>query len=101
MLQMLHLTVRVGGVNALWLLAIGLSALPISLFNIDWHRHPQVKANGLLVNLLLAAAVCAVVVTNLGALVVMAEIMALCAAFLTGCAPPASCGLRWVASARC
>jgi formate hydrogenlyase subunit 3 len=34
MLQMLHLTMRVGGVNALWLLAIGLSALPVSLFNI-------------------------------------------------------------------
>ena len=27
MLQMLHLTLRVGGVNALWLLAIGLSTL--------------------------------------------------------------------------
>ncbi|MFQ9622712.1 MAG: formate hydrogenlyase subunit 3 [Enterobacteriaceae bacterium] len=89
MLQMLHLTLRVGGVNALWLLAIGLSALPISLFNIAWHRHPQVKANGLLVNLLLAAAVCAVVVTNFGALVVMAEMMALCGAFLTGCAQSA------------
>ncbi|MGP4881108.1 formate hydrogenlyase subunit 3, partial [Klebsiella pneumoniae] len=86
MLQFLHLTIRVGGVNALWLLAIGLSALPVSLFNISWHRHPQVKANGPLVNLLLAAATCAVVVTNIGSLVVMAEIMALCAAFLTGCA---------------
>ncbi|MDT8817743.1 formate hydrogenlyase subunit 3, partial [Klebsiella pneumoniae] len=42
MLQFLHLTIRVGGVNALWLLAIGLSALPVSLFNISWHRHPQV-----------------------------------------------------------
>lgn len=97
MLQMLHLTLRVGGVNALWLLAIGLSALPISLFNIAWHRHPQVKANGLLVNLLLAAAVCAVVVTNFGALVVMAEIMALCAAFLTGCAQS---GKLWFALGR-
>ncbi len=38
-----------GGVNALWLLAISLSALPVSLFNISWHRHPQVKANGPLV----------------------------------------------------
>ncbi|WP_426617439.1 formate hydrogenlyase subunit 3 [Raoultella sp. R2A007] len=85
-LQLLNLTMRVGGINALWLLAIGLSALPISLFNIAWHRHPQVKTNGLLVNLLLAAATSAVVVTNFGALVVMAEIMALCAAFLTGCA---------------
>ena len=82
MLQFLHLTIRVGGVNALWLLAIGLSALPVSLFNISWHRHPQVKAIGPLVNLLLAAATCAVVVTNIGSLVVMAEIMALCAAFL-------------------
>ena len=97
MLQMLHLTLRVGGVNALWLLAIGLSALPISLFNIAWHRHSQVKANGLLVNLLLAAAVCAVVVTNFGALVVMAEIMALCAAFLTGCAQS---GKLWFALGR-
>lgn len=34
MLQYLHLAMRVGGINALWLLAIGLSALPISLFNI-------------------------------------------------------------------
>ncbi len=54
MLQMLSLPVRVNGINALWLLAIGLSALPIALFNIVWHRHSQVKANGLLVNLLLA-----------------------------------------------
>ena len=89
MLQFLHLTMRVGGVNALWLLAIGLSALPVSLFNISWHRHPQVKANGPLVNLLLAAATCAVVVTNIGSLVVMAEMMALCGAFLTGCAQSA------------
>ncbi len=97
MLQFLHLTMRVGGVNALWLLAIGLSALPVSLFNISWHRHPQVKANGLLVNLLLAAATCAVVVTNIGSLVVMAEIMALCAAFLTGCA---ASGKLWFALGR-
>ena len=97
MLQMLHLPLRVGGVNALWLLAIGLSALPISLFNIAWHRHPQVKANGLLVNLLLAAAVCAVVVTNFGALVVMAEIMALCGVFLTGCS---ASGKVWFALGR-
>ncbi|HBZ2673126.1 TPA: formate hydrogenlyase subunit 3, partial [Klebsiella pneumoniae] len=97
MLQFLHLTIRVGGVNALWLLAIGLSALPVSLFNISWHRHPQVKANGPLVNLLLAAATCVVVVTNIGSLVVMAEIMALCAAFLTGCA---ASGKLWFALGR-
>lgn len=88
---------EVGGVNALWLLAIGLSALPVSLFNISWHRHPQVKANGPLVNLLLATATCAVVVTNIGSLVVMAEIMALCAAFLTGCA---ASGKLWFALGR-
>ncbi|HHG8772805.1 TPA: formate hydrogenlyase subunit 3 [Raoultella planticola] len=89
MLPMLSLSVRVNGVNALWLLAIGLCALPICLFNIAWHRHPQVKANGLLVNLLLAAATSAVVATNFGALAVMAEMMALCGAFLTGCAQSA------------
>ena len=96
-LQMISLSVRVSGVNALWLLAIGLSALPISLFNISWHRHPQVKANGLLVNLLLAAATCAVVTTSFGSLVVMAEIMALCGAFLTGCAQS---GKLWFALGR-
>ncbi|VDR25185.1 Hydrogenase-4 component B [Raoultella terrigena] len=96
-LQMLSLPIRISGINALWLLAIGLSALPISLFNIAWHRHPQVKANGLLVNLLLAAATCAVVTTSFGSLVVMAEIMALCGAFLTGCAQS---GKLWFALGR-
>lgn len=70
--------------NAIWLITLGLCGLFVSLFNIDWHRHPQVKANGLLINLLMAAAVCAVVASNLGTMVVMAEIMALCAVFLTG-----------------
>lgn len=97
MLQMISLPVRVNGINVLWLLAIGLSALPISLFNIAWHRHPQVKANGLLVNLLLASATCAVVATNFGTLVVMAEMMALCGAFLTGCAQS---GKLWFALGR-
>lgn len=96
-LQMLSLPIRINGINVLWLLAIGLSALPISLFNISWHRHPQVKANGLLVNLLLAAATCAVVTTSFGSLVVMAEIMALCGAFLTGCAQS---GKLWFALGR-
>lgn len=96
-LQMLSLPIRISGINALWLLAIGLSALPISLFNISWHRHPEVKANGLLVNLLLAAATCAVVTTSFGSLVVMAEIMALCGAFLTGCAQS---GKLWFALGR-
>ncbi|HDC2305645.1 TPA: formate hydrogenlyase subunit 3 [Salmonella enterica] len=70
--------------NAIWLITLGLCGLFVILFNIDWHRHPQVKANGLLINLLMAAAVCAVVASNLGTMVVMAEIMALCAVFLTG-----------------
>lgn len=70
--------------NAIWLITLGLCGLFVSLFNIDWHRHPQVKANGLLINLLMAAAACAVVASNLGTMVVMAEIMALCAVFLTG-----------------
>ncbi|ELF6584202.1 formate hydrogenlyase subunit 3 [Salmonella enterica] len=78
--QMLQIT----PLNAIWLITLGLCGLFVSLFNIDWHRHPQVKANGLLVNLLIAAAVCAVVASNLGTMVVMAEIMALCAVFLTG-----------------
>ncbi|WP_449545027.1 formate hydrogenlyase subunit 3 [Lelliottia amnigena] len=71
--------------NAIWLVTFGLCGLFISLFNIDWHRHSQTKPNGLLVNLLLATAICAVIASNLAALVVMAEIMALCGVFLTGC----------------
>jgi len=71
--------------NAIWLVTFGLCGLFISLFNIDWHRHEKTKANGLLVNLLMAAAVCTTIASNLGALVVMAEIMALCGVFLTGC----------------
>ena len=78
-------SVQITPLNAIWLITLGLCGLFVSLYNIDWHRNPQVKANGLLVNLLMAAAVCAVVASNLGTLVVMAEIMALCAVFLTGC----------------
>jgi formate hydrogenlyase subunit 3 len=73
-------------IGAVWLIAIGLPACFIGLFSIAWHRHPQAKNNGALMNLLMAAAVAAIVADNLGWLVVMAEIMALCAAFLTGCA---------------
>lgn len=83
--------------NAVWLLTLGLCGLFVSLYNIDWHRHPQVKCNGGLLNLLLAAATCAVVADSLSALVVMAEIMALCAAFLTGCAQS---GKLWFALGR-
>ncbi len=67
--------------NAIWLITLGLRGLFVGLFNIDRHRHPRVKANGLLINLPMAAAVCAVVASNPGTMVVMAEIMAPCAVF--------------------
>lgn len=82
----LHVGMQLSGIRAVWLIAIGLPACLISLFTIAWQRHPQTKSIGLLTNLLMAAAVAAVVADNFGWLVVMAEIMALCAAFLTGCA---------------
>lgn len=85
-LTWLHLGMQMTGIRAIWLIAIGLPMCLISLYTIAWHRHPQAKANGLLTNLLMAAAVAAIMVDNLGWLVVMAEVMALCAAFLTGCA---------------
>ncbi|WP_312269458.1 formate hydrogenlyase subunit 3 [Pseudescherichia sp.] len=78
--------IRLTPLNAVWLLAIALPGFFISLYNVAWHRHAQVKVNGLLVNLLMAAAVCTIVASDLLTLVVMAEIMALCGAFLTGCA---------------
>ncbi|POP46419.1 formate hydrogenlyase subunit 3 [Superficieibacter electus] len=85
-IPVIHLPIRPTGICAVWLVAIGLPALFVSLFTIDWHRHAQAKANGLLTNLLMAAAVCAVTAYNFATLIAMAEIMALCAAFLTGCA---------------
>ncbi|WP_313824741.1 formate hydrogenlyase subunit 3, partial [Leclercia sp.] len=85
-LTWLHLGMQMTGIRAIWLIAIGLPMCLISLYTIAWQRHPQAKANGLLSNLLMAAAVAAIMVDNLGWLVVMAEVMALCAAFLTGCA---------------
>ena len=90
-------TVAITPLNAIWLVTFGLCGLFISLFNIDWHRHPHAKANGLLVNLLMATAVCTVTASNLGALVVMAEIMALCGVFLTGCS---ASGKVWFALGR-
>ncbi|WP_222888645.1 formate hydrogenlyase subunit 3 [Enterobacter sp. C2] len=78
--------IRLAPLNAVWLLAIALPGFFISLYNVAWHRHARVKVNGLLVNLLMAAAVCTLVASDLLTLVVMAEIMALCGAFLTGCA---------------
>lgn len=96
-LSLVHYSVLVSPLNAVWLIALGLCGLFVSLYNIDWHRHPNVKSNGLLINILLAAAVCAMVASSFGSLVVMAEIMALCGAFLTGCA---SSGKLWFALGR-
>ena len=78
--------VQITPLNAIWLITLGLCGLFVSLYNIDWHRH-----------LLMAAAVCAVAASNLGTLVVMAEIMALCAVFLTGCSKE---GKLWFALGR-
>ncbi|MHA1041064.1 formate hydrogenlyase subunit 3 [Enterobacter ludwigii] len=90
-------TVEITPLNAIWLVTFGLCGVFISLFNIDWHRHQHTQPNGLLVNLLMAAAVCTVTASNLGALVVMAEIMALCGVFLTGCS---TSGKLWFALGR-
>ncbi len=96
-IPLVHHAVQVTPLNAIWLVTFGLCGLFISLFNIDWHRHHSTKANGLLVNVLMAAAVCTVTASNLGALVVMAEIMALCGVFLTGCS---ASGKLWFALGR-
>nr|WP_240461024.1 formate hydrogenlyase subunit 3 [Enterobacter hormaechei] len=97
LIPLIHHAVELTPLNAIWLITFGLCGLFISLFNIDWHRHQHTKANGLLVNLLMAAAVCTVIASNLGALVVMAEIMALCGVFLTGCS---ASGKLWFALGR-
>ncbi|HDR2861474.1 TPA: formate hydrogenlyase subunit 3 [Enterobacter asburiae] len=96
-IPVVHHAVQVTPLNAIWLVTFGLCGLFISLFNIDWHRHHSTKANGLLVNVLMAAALCTVTASNLGALVVMAEIMALCGVFLTGCS---ASGKLWFALGR-
>ena len=97
LIPLIHHAVELTPLNAIWLITFGLCGLFISLFNVDWHRHQHTKANGLLVNLLMAAAVCTVIASNLGALVVMAEIMALCGVFLTGCS---ASGKLWFALGR-
>ncbi len=74
--------IRLTPLNAVWLLAIALPGFFISLYNVAWHRHAQVKVNGLLVNLLMAAAVCTLVASDLLTLVVMAEISGLAARFV-------------------
>ncbi|HDR2755199.1 TPA: formate hydrogenlyase subunit 3 [Enterobacter asburiae] len=96
-IPVVHHAVQVTPLNAIWLVTFGLCGLFISLFNIDWHRHHSTKANGLLVNVLMAAALCTVTASNLGALVVMAEIMTLCGVFLTGCS---ASGKLWFALGR-
>ena len=96
-MPLIHHSIQVTPLNAIWLVTFGLCGVFISLFNIDWHRHHNTKANGLLVNLLMATAVCTVTASNLGALVVMAEIMALCGVFLTGCS---TSGKLWFALGR-
>lgn len=78
-------SLNITALNAWWLVVFGLPGIFISLFNISWHRHDETQPNGLLVNLLLAAATLAVAAGHLGMLVMMAEIMTLCALFLTGC----------------
>ena len=82
-LSLVSYDVQISPLNAIWLITLGLCGLFVSLYNIDWHRHAQVKCNGLQINMLMAAAVCAVIASNLGMFVVMAEVMALCAVFLT------------------
>ena len=85
MAQIWHQSLQLNAFNGVWLVTLALPGLFISLFNIDWHRHNAIKANGLLVNLVMAAAVAALVADNLGMLVVLAEIVALAGYFLTGC----------------
>lgn len=91
-LSLVSYDVQISPLNAIWLITLGLCGLFVSLYNIDWHRHAQVKCNGLQINMLMAAAVCAVIASNLGMFVVMAEIMALCAVFLTSNSKRANCG---------
>lgn len=85
MLPVGNWTLHITALNALWLVVFGLPGIFVSLFNISWHRHPATQPNGWLINLLLVAATLAVVAGHLAMLVMMAEIMVLCALFLTGC----------------
>lgn len=81
----MHMTFQLTALSSIWLIALCIPSLFVSVFNIAWHRHTDVRCNGFLLNLLMAAAVLAVTATNFAMLIVMAEIMALCAVFLTGC----------------
>lgn len=53
-LTLLQYPLLVTPLRAVWVITFGLCGLLISLYNIHWHRHDAVKANGLLINLLLA-----------------------------------------------
>jgi formate hydrogenlyase subunit 3 len=83
--QIWHWHLQLNAFNGVWLVTVALSGLFISLFNCAWHRHPEIKANGLLINLILAASVAALVADNFVTLVAMAEIISLAGYFLTGC----------------
>ncbi|XNM49782.1 hypothetical protein ACLK2D_14305 [Escherichia coli] len=56
-LSLVSYDVQISPLNAIWLITLGLCGLFVSLYNIDWHRHAQVKCNGLQINMLMAAAV--------------------------------------------
>lgn len=79
-----RLAVQLTAVNGVWLVAFGLCALLVGMYQIAWLRRSQVKRSGPLVNLLLAAAVWAVTAQNFAVTVATAEIMALCGVCLTG-----------------
>lgn len=83
--QIWHWHFYLNAFNGIWLVTVALSGLFISLFNCAWHRHPEIKANGLLINLILAASGAALVTDNFVTLVAMAEILSLAGYFLTGC----------------
>ncbi len=78
------LDVHLTAFNAIWLATLGLPGFFICLFTLIPPRDGQARASGALINLLLGAATLAVTAQSLAALVVMAEIMALAAVFLTG-----------------
>lgn len=78
------LAVHLTAFNAIWLATLGLPGFFICLFTLIPPRDGQARASGALINLLLGAATLAVTAQSLAALVVMAEIMALAAVFLTG-----------------
>lgn len=45
-LSLVSYDVQISPLNAIWLITLGLCGLFVSLYNIDWHRHAQVKCNG-------------------------------------------------------